>query len=284
MAAVTNAGVIWNTTAGNKTVTATPAVGDLIVIFAAATLLTGPVGATNVSDNNTTALDDGSYTKIGSSFTGFSTSAAGGLDAWVRNKLIAAASSTIFTAAQSASNGGGLIVFRISGMSICGLGAIRGAGGQTNGTAGGTPAPVLLRRVGTSFSGTQAALTGNTCLGTVCNGTNSTTTVTQPASWTEASDLGYNTPPSGMENCFRNSGETNSTITFGSTTLTQFASLVVELDTTVPFYEWVNPGAPDHTINEVQQGVMGRAATWMQGARREWKRSKSGILVPELNW
>jgi len=32
MASVTSAGQIWNTTADSKTVTATPAVGDLIVV------------------------------------------------------------------------------------------------------------------------------------------------------------------------------------------------------------------------------------------------------------
>lgn len=231
MASITNAGSLFNTTAGDKTVTATPAVGDLVVIVAATSGLAG--GTTACSDNQ--ADGKGTYSQISSDFTGFSTT--GVLTAWVRNALISAASSTIFTASQGGSSGGGLLVYRISGMSIVGLGAVRGAGGQSSGGAGGTPAPVLLRRVGTTFSGTQAALTGNAMIAAVCNGTNSTTTVTQPASWTESFDNGYTSPATGMEVCFRNSGETNSTITFGSTTASIFASIAIELDTTVPIID-----------------------------------------------
>src|SRR5215472_6834494 len=109
---VTHAGSVWTTTAGNKTVTATPALGDLIVVIAPAT----GVATTGVTDNNTDGL--GTYTKIGSSFTGFST--AGDLSVWVRNALVGSASSTIFTAAQGSSTGGGLDVLRVSGMSRTG--------------------------------------------------------------------------------------------------------------------------------------------------------------------
>lgn len=250
---------VWNTTAGNKTITATPTAGDLIVIVAPCTL---SGGTTSVSDNNSDLR--GTYTKIGSSFTGFST--AGDLSIWIRNALVGSGTSTVFTAAQAGSTGGGLLIYRITGMSIVGLAAVRGAGGQSAGGAGGTPAPVLLGRTpsggGYTFSGTQAALTGNLVIGAVCNGTNSTTTVTQPASWTEDFDNGYNTPPSGFEACHRNSGETNSTITFGSTTATAFASMVIELDTSVPQYDWVLSGEPDSVWINSQLRAVGTGATW----------------------
>lgn len=266
---------VFNTTAGNKGITATPTLGDLIVIFAPCTLAGG---TTSVTDNNTDGL--GQYTQVHSDFTGFSTN--GVLTAWIRNSLIGSATSTVFTANQAGSTGGGLLIYRVTSMSIVGLGAVRGAGGQSAGTAGTTPAPVLLRRTGTTFSGTQAALTANAMVGCVCNGTNSTTTVTQPASWTESFDNGYSTPATGMEVCFRNSGETNSTITFGSTTATAFASLVIELDVSVPLFDWVQPGEPDKSGNILQQGAVGRKATWMRGLHRKWTR-KAGILVPELS-
>jgi len=229
---------LFDTNAGDKTVTATPAVGDLIVIIAATSGLAG--GTTACSDNQAIA---GTYTQIQSDFTGFSTT--GVLTAWVRNKLITAASSTIFTASQASSSGGGLVVFKITGMSIVGLGAVRGAGGQSTGTAATTPAPVLLRRTGTTFSGTQAALTANPMIAAVANGTNSTTTVVPPASWTESFDNGYNTPATGLEACFRSSGETNSTITFGGTTASTFASIAIELDASVPQYDYVVQGRAD---------------------------------------
>lgn len=55
MAAVTRAGNTWDTTAGNKTVTATPAAGDLIVVIAATSGLAG--GTISVTDNN--SIDGG---------------------------------------------------------------------------------------------------------------------------------------------------------------------------------------------------------------------------------
>jgi hypothetical protein len=243
MAAVAVLGTsVFTTTAGNKTITATPTAGDLIVIIAAATGVAGTVGALSISDNNSDGL--GTYTKINSTFTGFST--AGGLDIWIRNALIGSATSTVFTATQTSSTGGGLVIYRITGMSIVGQGAVRGAGGQSTGTAGTTPAPVLLRRVGTTYSGTQAALTGNPIVGAIANGT-SPAGLTPPASFTEAPtpDLGYSTPPTGLETVFVNSGITASTITWGGTSLTAFASMVVELDASVPQYDYAVQGRAD---------------------------------------
>ena len=255
MASVTNAGQIWDTNAGNKTVTATPSVGDLIVVFAASTGLAG--GTTNVSDNNTGAS---TYTQVNTDFTGFSTT--GVLTAWIRNALITSATSTIFTASQAGSSGGGLLVYRVSGMSIVGVGAVRGSGGQSSGGAGTAPAPVLLRRIGTTFSGTQAALTGNACVAAVCNGTNSTTTTAPPTGWSESFDNGYTSPATGFEVCFRNSGETNSTLTFTANSASAFASLALELDTSVPLYDWVVPGRPQQDMLAFRQGAVGRASVY----------------------
>lgn len=255
MAAVAVLGTtVWDTTGGNRTITATPTLLDLIVIVAPAT----GVATSAVSDNNTDGR--GTYAKISSSFTGFST--AGDLSIWIRNALIGSGTSTIFSVTQTASTGGGFLIYRVTGMSIVGLGAVRGAGGQSAGTLGTTPAPILLRRVGTTFSGTQAGLTGNPMIGAVCNGTNSATTVTQPASWTEDFDNGYNVPATGLEACHRDSGNTASTITFGSTTATAFASMAVELDASVPQYDWVVTGKPDRDREIWLQGAVGRGATW----------------------
>jgi hypothetical protein len=240
MAAVALLGTtVWNTTAGNKTITATPTLGDLIFIFAPCTLAGGTI---SVTDNNTDGR--GTYTQVHSDFTGFSTN--GVLTGWIRNALIGSATSTIFTATQTSSTGGGLVIFRVTGMSIVGLGAVRGAGGQSAGTLGTTPAPVLLGRVGAVFSGTQAALTGNAVVGSVCNGT-SPAGLTPPASFTESPtpDLGYTVPTTGFESVRRDSGETGSTITWGSTSATAFASLVVELDASVPQYDYVTFGRAD---------------------------------------
>lgn len=262
MASVTHAGATFSTAAGDKTVVATPTAGDLILIIAAATGVTGPVGALSVADDN--ADGNGVYTKVGASFTGFSTSAVGGLDAWVRNVLVGSATSTTFTATQTSSSGGGLSVFRISGMSIIGLGAVRGAGGQSSGAALGTPAPVLLGRVGSTFSGSQAALTGNVIIAAVANGTNSTTTVLPRSSpaYSEDFDNGYSTPPAGLETSHINSGETSATITFGGTTASTFASIAVELDASVPLFHAVVASSVDRRSVVAPLATPSRTATW----------------------
>lgn len=247
---------VFDTTGGTRTLTATPTAGDLIVIISVSTGLAG--GTTACSDDNSDGR--GTYTQVSSDFTGFSTT--GVLTAWVRNALVGSGTSTVFTSTQATSTGGGLLTYRVSGMSIVGQGAIRGCGGQSAGTLGTTPAPVLLRRVGTTYSGTQAALTANAMIGAVCNGTNSATTVTQPASWSESFDNGFNSPAAGVEVCFRSSGETNSTITFGSTTATAFASIALELDTSVPQYDYVTPGKADKERILYRQSAVGRASVW----------------------
>jgi hypothetical protein len=264
MAAFTSAGSLWDTNTGNHTVTATPVLADLIVVIVGGT----GVAVSNVSDNNTDGR--GTYSKVVADWTGFSTTGLGTM--WIRHHLVGSASSTVFTATGGASTGGGLQVCRVSGMSIAGLGAVRGCGGQSTGTAGTTPAPILLRRLGAIFpaGGTQAALTANLCIGAVWGGS-ATPAITQPASWTESVDLSYLTPTTGMETAFRNSGETGSTITWGSTIATAFASMVIELDISVPLLGYVNaasasghPGqVPSQGArNTIQQGAVGRNATW----------------------
>ncbi|MGH9252759.1 MAG: hypothetical protein ACRD0W_25065, partial [Acidimicrobiales bacterium] len=215
MAAITHAGTTWNTTAGNKTVTATPAVDDLVVVIAASSGLAG--GTTAVSDNQS-----GTYVQVDSDRTGFSTT--GVLTVWVREALIPAASSTIFTASQSGSSGGGLTVLRVSGMSRIATDAVMSNGGQSTGTSGTAPAPVL----------NNTPQSGNPVIGAVCCGTNSTTNFTPRASYTERTDSGYNTPATGLEVMSIDSGETSATITWGSNAPSTFASVAIELDTSTP--------------------------------------------------
>ena len=219
----------FDTNAGNKTVVASPTIGDLIVVIAATTGTTTTV----VADNQTVA---GTYTQIGSAFTGFSTS--GSLSAWIRTALILSNSSTTFTATQTSSTGGGLAVFRIAGASIVGLGAIRGAGGQSSGTTGTAPAPILLGRLGTTFSGTQAALTGNGIITAIANGTSpGGTLIRSSPAYTRDVDAGYSVPGTGLDAGHLNSGETASTLTWGGNSPSTFASIAVEIDASVPLID-----------------------------------------------
>lgn len=215
MATITHAGAIDDTNAGNKTVTATPAVNDLIVVFAHTTNAAGPTTA--VSDNNSDGL--GTYTQIGSAAT--ESGNGKNLQCWIRNSLVGSASSTIFTATQSGSSGGGLNVFRVSGMTKTGSNAALQNAAQSSGAAAATPAP--------AFGATPQS--GNPVLGGVKNGSNPAG-MTPRSGYTEAPtpDTGYNTPAAGHEAMFRDSGETSATITWGGASATVFCAKIVELD------------------------------------------------------
>lgn len=211
MPAWTFAGSTWNTTAGSKTVTATPAVGDLIVIVAGTSGLAG--GTTACSDNNSA----GTYTQVDADRTyGANT---GVLTLWVRDALITAASSTVFTAAQVGSSGGGLHVYRLSGMTLVGASAVRSNGGQSGQAAGGTPAPTL----------NQAAYSHNPILIAVQGDANAA--VMNPrVGYTEGADAGYTTPTSGLGSAVLNSGESAAILTFGGATTPAFGSAAIELE------------------------------------------------------
>lgn len=213
MSSITHLGTTFNTTAGNKTVVATPAVGDLIVVILCCT--GKAAGSTNITDNN----GSGTYSLVGSSQTGFSTT--GLLEVWIRDTFITSAVSTTFTANEASSTGGGLSVFKATSMLRTGVNALKQFVGDSGRTAASTPAPAFIAAVDTN----NPVLAGVGC------GTNSTTIVTPPASFTEAFDGGYNTPATGLETCFSNSGFTGTTLTWGSTVASAYADVAVELDT-----------------------------------------------------
>ena len=206
----------WNTTAGNKTVTAAPVAGSLIVVVASSSGLAG--GTTSVTDDQS-----GTYTQVDSDRTGFSTT--GVLTVWVRTALIPTGASTVFTAAQAGSTGGGLAVFSVAGMVDVGASAVRSNGGQSTGTAGTTPAPVL----------SQTPLSYNPIITAVSNGTQNGGTTTRDG-YSDVAITGYNTPATGLDICSQDFGETTATITWGGTSATAFASVAIELDAPPPAY------------------------------------------------
>jgi hypothetical protein len=198
----------FTTASGTKTVVATPAVGDLIVIV---TAHSGNVADTTPTDDNSS----GAYTRIDGALKAASVDK---LNIFIRNTLIGAASSTTFTHAPGASTGGGMAVFKVTGMQKTGAAAAKRTAKQEN-QASGTPAPVFG----------AAPLTTNAVIGAVFNGANAAT-MTPRANFTELCDVGYNTPASGLETMSRDSGETATTQTWGSSSATAFSAIVLELD------------------------------------------------------
>lgn len=205
-----------NTNAGNKTNVTTPARDELIVIF---TYKSGETTDPAVTDNNS----DGFGTTPG--YVKITSGTRGGTDnfgVWVRQTLIGSNTSTTFTRTASADTGGGLSVCRVAGMFKEGADAVIRSGLQDNGTAATTPAP--------SWSSGDSANPSNLILGSIWNATNPAG-MTQPTGYSEPfTDGGYATPNRGNEVVNRDSGETGSTITWGSTSASAFSAIIVELD------------------------------------------------------
>jgi len=198
-------GSIFNTNAGDKAVTITPAVGDLIVVIAAAT-----------GNNNPLCSDDqgGTYTIGVSCLKG---AGADAMTCWIRNSLVTSATPHVITSGQSGSTGGGLFALKVVGLSATGAAAKRAAANQHNITSG-TPAPVLG----------GVPLTKNPIIGAVFSP--SATLVTQRAGYTELAETSYSVPGAGIEIMSRDSGETSATITWGSAPGgASFGALAIEL-------------------------------------------------------
>lgn len=209
-AAVSLLGSTINTTAGAKTVTATPAVGDLILVFV---VVSGDTTWDNPTDNNSS----GTYTLIGSQINNGG-SIYGSL--YIRDSLISSANSTVFTLSNPGSDtGGGLVVIKVTGMAKAGSSAVR----QSKSNFGsGTP---------TTGSWPSAKLTTNPVIGALINGSNPAG-ITPTTSYSELLDTGYSTPTTGVQIQSINSGDTSNNMTWGSAPASNYACIGVELDAT----------------------------------------------------
>ena len=205
-----------------------PTIGDLLVVF-----------VTKEASVHTSIVSADLTSSVSMTFSLIRAqtfrSSADALVVFVSNQLVSNVSSQTVQIESGSDSGLGSIisVYGVSGMRRTNTGAVRQQGGQSNQTAGTTPAP--------AFAG--AALTGNCCIGAVANATNPAG-LTNPGSWSESQDTGYTTGAiTGLETAFRNSGETGTTITWGSTSASAFASIILELDASVPkagFFKFFN--------------------------------------------
>lgn len=208
--------VTFNTTAGDKTVVATPAVGDMIVVIAAASAPTGAGLNLVVTDNN--SAGHGTYTPIISTLKNVS---ADPMIAFVRADPIRSATSTTWTSVQTASTGGGLAVFKITGATISGPAFIRQSGSQNNHAAAAAPAVPLG----------VAALTTNALITAVFDAA-APPGLTSPTGFVAAPgdvNASYTVTQNGLAITHANSGITASTITWGSSDATAFCSLALEM-------------------------------------------------------
>jgi hypothetical protein len=194
---------------GNRTVTITPAVGDLFVVFCNVSVNTN--GTPTCSDGN-----GGTYSLLKS--VGYNSS-ANTASFFVRNTLLINTTSTVITVETGSNTSGSVVVYALSGSSRTGQDAIVQTASQSNQAAGTTPAPTFF----------AAAQTSNMTLGGINNLSNPAA-LTPPTSWTEDQDVGQATPAEGLETVSRASGFTGTTITWGGTSPTAFASLICEIN------------------------------------------------------
>lgn len=202
----------------------TPAANDLLIVM---------VNCSGTDQNPATLTDSQS---IGFDQIGFTTynSAGDAVYVFAARKLAANSSMTVtFDCTGNNATGCIICVFRIAGSDGVYIRQV----GTGSGAASTAPTVVL---------GT-AVLTGNCVVGIAGNGANPAA-LTNPGSWSELGDTGYNTPATGQEAASRNSGETGSTITWGSNSGTAWGAAVVEIYTS---------GAGAESSNSVGNGYYG---------------------------
>lgn len=214
MAACTHAVGTADTGASPNTSGAfTPSANDLLVVFVVASDTTDAAGtlSSSVGGQSFAFILKATYA-----------TSAHAIYCFVANALSTAVSQTVtWTESSVASTGTVIFVCRVSGMTRKGTAAVRQTAKQDN-QGVGTPAP--------AFS--VAALTGNPCLGVMAN-TTASLTMTPPTGWTEPAggETSYTVPSIGSEYVFRDSGFTGTTVTWGSSSLSVFGSMIVEMDT-----------------------------------------------------
>lgn len=193
----------------------TPATGELLVAFVVAS---GTVATGTMTDSQSLG-----FTKITSALKA---SSADTIYAFVSNNQATASSMTVtFDCTGDAATGAIIFVASVSGILKVGTSAVLQSAIQENQAAAGTPAP--------AFS--NPTRTGNPTLGCIGNASNPAG-ITPPTNWTEdaAGDTGYNTPPTGGEYAFRNSGFNGTTITWGGTSASAFGAIILEIDASQP--------------------------------------------------
>lgn len=198
----------------------TPAVGDLLVFML--------VASGTASAGSITSSAGYTFTKVQEA----TLSTTNKLYVFVANSLVTAAvSQTLtFTCTDDAATGCFRVVASISGMSRAGASAVRQSAARNSGTSGTTPAVALG----------AAALTGNPLIALLSN-LSSPANIVHPSGWSEQNDSGYSTPTTGFQYANINSGFTGSTVTWGSTSGTNYCALAVEFDTSAVVAQTLTP-------------------------------------------
>jgi hypothetical protein len=220
---ITGLGQAFDNVSGDKTATATPAAGDLIVVVEATTGIGTTPATTSVSDNNPDG--HGTYTQAVGPGVGFST--AGQINIWIRNALVNTSASTDFLLSVGSSSGGGLFLFSVTGMSRTGGTAIYSSGISNNGAPHGTPSVAMSVTPAYEFPVIAVAANVNV----PCD----LDPRTSPVAYTLWVNDGYydintNAALLGVEVMFADAGETTTPIAWESVSVSGWGAVAVQLD------------------------------------------------------
>ena len=214
---------------GDRAITFTPAVGDLLFLYISLS------GNTQVAPT-CSDTGGGTWTLVHQALWSLSLN---NFAVFVRDQLVTSATEIIATVDTDTNDAGAIGVIAIAGMLVAGAAAIRSSGVQANQLITTTPAPVL----------NQNALTGDLTIAAVASGD---TTTTPPGSWTERIETSQATPTTALEVCTRNSNFTGTTITFGATCGSVYASSAIELvNASARFNTYEYVGAPAVAANAI---------------------------------
>jgi hypothetical protein len=196
-----------------------PAVGDVILVA---------VVSTGQTATDWTFTDDkgGTYTRLVRQLWQTSTCL---VEIYARNQLVTTAAAHIITYAHASGNASGATFQQYYVHGSAGEVFRVGAAIAKQTAAGGGAAASVPTN---TFA---AAMTSKPLLALVGNISNPDA-VTQPAAtgWVAGASRAYNTPTTGFHSDNNDTGETDSVITWGSTSATEWAAVAVEIETAPP--------------------------------------------------
>ena len=196
---------------GDRTVSITPTVQQLVVVFASVSGNTQ--AAPTMTDNK-----GGTYSCVAQASWN---AGADNSFACVRDTLTTAKVAHTIKLDTDTNTAGELVAVAVSGMSRTGAAAVRQVATSADQSASTTP----------SVAFASSTLTDNTVIGAIASGD---TTSTPPSGWTELRDVSQLTPTTALEVASKNSGLTTSSVSWGATQSTGYAALALELDASPP--------------------------------------------------
>ena len=251
---------------GNRTITVTPAVGDLLFVFVkwSGNAATNPT----CTDNN----GSGTYNLI---LTALNNASADIMAVFVRTATMANTTSTVITpvVGSGTNTAGEIVVVHVANSLLAGSAAVRASGKQENQTSG-VPTPALGSAAYTT-SLTMIAIGSTTTAGAVPN-----------ASWTERQDASQINPTTALEVATRDSGFTGTSAAAVSVASAVWSSAIVEIFGNVTGSQTLTAkGAIQKTVNQTlaAKAAIQKTATQTLTAKARVQKTVNQTLTAKVS-